>query len=183
MVARLTEEQRRARRDHVSRPATTARRWRSRRASSARRRSSSCRRPRRRSRSAGARAFGAEVIFEGTTSVGTAGAGGSRSGRARPDDGAAVRSRVDHRRPGDRGPRDPRPVPRRWPPCSCPIGGGGPGCRRRRQQSSCRDPTSRSIGVEPSGAAAMKASLDAGQRGHARPHAQHRRRPDAGASG
>ena len=61
----------------------------------------------------GARAFGAEVIFAGTTSADRRDAGGSRSRKPRTDDGAAVRSRVDHCRSRDGRARNPRSVPER----------------------------------------------------------------------
>ena len=88
---------------------------------------------------------------------------------------AAVRRPADHRRAGHARP------------------GAGRGCTRRRASSSCRSaaagcwpgspprsadarPDVRVIGVEAEGAAAMQASLVAGQPGRARRRAHHRRR-------
>ena len=59
---------------------------------------------------------------------GVRGAAAGRRGarrRARPGDHPALRRPADHRRPGHRrASRSPRTC-RTWPPCSCPIGGGG----------------------------------------------------------
>ena len=91
----------------------------------------------------------------------TARARGARSRRARPDDGAAVRPRMDHCRPGNRWTRDSRAAARTSPPSWCRSAAAA-WRRASRRRSSCRGPPRRSIGVEPSGAASMKASIDAG---------------------
>ena len=59
-----------------------------------------------------------------------------------------------------------------------PIGGGGLAAGVAAAIKLSR-PDVKVIGVEPAGAAAMKASIDAGHVRHARSHAQRRRRPDA----
>ena len=83
----------------------------------------------------GARSFGAEVIFAGTTSARSPGTrrGGGRG--TRPDDGAAVRSRMDHRRPGHGGPRDPRAVRRMSQRLSCPSAAAASSRASRRRSS------------------------------------------------
>ena len=57
--------------------------------------------------------FGAEVIFAGTTSLDRKARAEQELRTPRADDRAAVRSSVDHRRPGNGGPRDSRAVPER----------------------------------------------------------------------
>ena len=63
-----------------------------------------------------------------------------------------------------------------------PVGGGGlvSGVAAAIKLSR---PDTRVVGVEPSGAASMKASIDAGTCRHPRADAQHRRWPDGGAAG
>ena len=108
----------------------------------------------------GARAFGAEVILEGTTSADRRARAEDEAAATRPDHGAAVRSRVDHRRPGNGRARDPRTAAGRRG-VVVPIGGGGlvAGVAAAIKQSK---PVGSRHRRRAGGAAAMKASLDAG---------------------
>ena len=63
-----------------------------------------------------------------------------------------------------------------------PVGGGGLLAGVAAAVKQMR-PNVKVVGVEPAGAAAMKASIDAGPRRHAAVDRQRRRRPDAGAPG
>ncbi len=85
----------------------------------------------------GVKRWGGEVIFEGTTSVDrrTRAEAGSRG--ARPDDGAAVRSRVDHRGAGHAGTRNARTGAGRRRRSSC-RSAAADCCRAWRRRSSCR---------------------------------------------
>ena len=89
---------------------------------------------------------------------------------------------MDHRGPGHRRPRDARSAAGRRRRFSCPSAAAA-WCQASQRPSSCRGRTSRVVGVEPSGAASMKTSIDAGTCRHPRADAQHRRWPDGGPAG
>ena len=103
--------------------------------------------------------------------------GGSR--RARPDDGAAVRSRVDHRRPGHARARDPRAASGRRD--GARAGRRRRAARRRRggdQAVAARGPGHRRRAGRRGGDEGVDRRRS---RGHAATDREHRRRPDAGA--
>ena len=85
----------------------------------------------------GVRTLGAEMIFEGTTTLAAQGAGRGRGGRARADDRPAVRPRVDRRRPGDDRPRNPRAgaAGQRGATCRAAAAACWPACRRPSRAS------------------------------------------------
>ena len=180
MVAQLTDEQRAPRRHHVfvgqSRPGGRARGARR----SARRRSSSCRRPRPQIKVDGTRNSAPKSIFEGTTTHPSTRQGGSDAAER----GLTMVPPFDHEwiiaGQGTLG----LEILDQCPDVGTvlvPVGGGGlvSGVAAAIKLSR---PDVAVVGVEPSGAASMKASIDAGEVRDARAHAQHRRRPDGGAA-
>ena len=67
----------------------------------------------------GARGYGAEIILEGTTSNDRKARAEKEAAARGLDDGAAVRSRVDHRGAGDRRASRSSNSARTWPPSTC----------------------------------------------------------------